>query len=587
MNALRRTTALLTLALLSSSAIAQQQLPAKVEIAWNRFYNYPEVLSIIHRLVGAYPELLTVEEIGRSVQGRPLLVVTLCNAQTGAAATKPAMWIDGNIHGNEIQATETVLYSIDYLCRAHGHVPALTELVDQSTFYFLASVNPDGRANWFTQQNNPHTSRTGMQPTDDDHDGTKDEDGPDDLDGDGSIGQMWRKDPLGTHRRSARDPRILERVSTEPKPGATGDPLEHGEWSNGGQEGIDNDGDGRINEDGPGGYDMNRNWPGDWQPEHVQRGAGDYPLCFPETLAVAQWILKHPNIAAGQSYHNAGGMILRGPGADYREGDYSSEDRATYDAISTAGAEMLPHYRPMVIFKELYTVHGGFVNWLAESLGIISFTNELWSDNRILQNGREPTGEEMIRWRDRLLFGQTTSDWKELNHPDYGTVLVGGGTKWSSRIPPPFMLEEEAHRNFAFTAFHAQQMPRLRFSSVEITPLGDALWQVTVAIANDHRIPTRTVRASHKKIGFPDHLTIAGADIKVLAGGPMAQRLGTTFEPVRQNPHDLAVENGISGLATDAFRFIVQGRAGSTITARYTGEKFTSIEQTFTLAPSK
>ena len=67
----------------------------------------------------------------------------------------------------------------------------------------------------------------------------------------------------------------------------------------------------------------------------------------------------------------------------------------------------------------------------------------------------------------------------------------------------------------------------------------------------------------------------------------MAQRLGTTFEPVRQNPHDLAVENGISGLATDAFRFIVQGRAGSTITARYTGEKFTSIEQTFTLAPSK
>ncbi|MSR68944.1 MAG: peptidase M14 [Phycisphaerales bacterium] len=576
--------ALLSFAIRTPSAVAQQQLPAKVEIAWNRYYDFSEVVSIIARLVGAYPNLLSVEEIGKSVQGRPLLVVTLNNPSTGSPATKPAMWIDGNIHGNEIQATETVLYSIDYLCRAYGSVPALTELVDQSTFYFLASVNPDGRANWFSQQNNPHSSRTGMQPTDDDRDGSADEDGPDDLDGDGSIGQMWRKDPLGSHRRNPRDPRILERVSSEPRPDGT---IEHGEWSHGGSEGIDNDGDGHINEDGPGGYDMNRNWPSDWQPAHVENGAGDYPLCFPETRAIAAWVLNHPNIAAAQSYHNAGGMILRGPGADYREVEYSREDRATYDAISSAGAEMLPHYRPMVIFKELYTVHGGFVNWIAESLGVISFTNELWSDNRILQNGRDPTPEEMVRWRDRVLFGQTTSDWKELSHPEYGSVLVGGGTKWSSRIPPPFMLEEEAHRNFAFTVFHAQQMPRLRFSSIAVECIGEQLWQVTVAVANDHRIPTRTVRASRKKIGFPDHLTLAGLGVTVVSGGPMAQRLATTFDPVRRNPHDLAVEVGVGGLSTDAFRFIVRAPDGARATVRYSGEKFKAIEQTFTLTAAK
>ncbi len=584
MKRLLTTTTLLALALVTPVTRAQQQLPGKVDIAWNRFYDSNEVVSIIGRLAGAYPNLLSVEEIGKSVQGRPMLVVTMNNANTGAPDTKPAMWIDGNIHGNEIQATETVLYSIDYLCRAYGRVPALTELVDQSTFYFLASVNPDGRANWFSQQNNPHSSRTGMQPTDDDRDGSADEDGPDDLDGDGSIGQMWRKDALGTHRRNARDPRILERVSSEPRPDGT---IEYGEWSHGGGEGIDNDGDGRINEDGPGGYDMNRNWPGDWQPDHVQNGAGDYPLCYPETRSIAAWILKHPNIAAVQSYHNAGGMILRGPGADYREGDYSSEDRAVYDAISSAGAEMLPHYRPMVIFKELYTVHGGFVNWLAESLGVISFTNELWTDNRILQNGREPTQEEMVRWRDRVLFGQTTSDWKELTHPEYGTVLVGGGTKWSSRIPPSFMLEEESHRNFAFTVFHAQQMPLLKFSSITVEGLGPQLWQVTVAVSNDHRIPTRTVRASRKKIGLPDHLTLAGLGLTVASGGPMSQRLATTFEPARKNPQDLLVERGISGLSTDSFRFIVQAPEGARATLRYTGEKFKAIEANFTITAAK
>ena len=420
-----------------------------------------------------------------------------------------------------------------------------------------------------------------MQPTDDDRDGVCDEDGPDDLDGDGSIGQMWRIDSKGSHRRNARDPRILERVSTELRPDGT---MEYGDWSMAGSEGIDNDGDGRVNEDGPGGYDMNRNWPADWQPEHVQGGAGDFPLCFPETKAIAQWILNHPNIAAGQSYHNAGGMILRGPGANYREGEYVGSDRATYDAIANAGVEMLPFYRSMVIYQDLYTVHGGFVNWLAESLGVITFTNELWSDKRILQNGSDPSPEQMTRWRDRLLFGQTTTDWKELKHPEYGTVLVGGGNKWSSRIPPPFMLEEEAHRNFAFTAFHAEQMPLLHFHPMLIQQMSDGLWMITIEIANDRRIPTRTLRAIKNQIGMPDRLTLDGANITVVSAGPMPQRLGTTFEAVRFNPQELQVDEGIAGLSTAKFRFIVKGITGASLRVKYSGEKFRDIEESFTLS---
>lgn len=573
--------ALLLLVIPVASATAQQQLPGKVNIAWNRFYDYPDVLKMANDLVTAYPTLLSLQEIGRTSQNRPLIVITLNNPATGADTSKPAMWIDGNIHGNEIQATETVMYSVDYLCRAYGKVPALTQLVDRCAFYFLPSVNPDGRANWFSQQNSAHSSRTGMQPTDDDRDGVCDEDGPDDLDGDGSIGQMWRKDPHGSHRRNARDPRILERVSTELRPDGT---MEYGNWSMAGNEGIDNDGDGRVNEDGPGGYDMNRNWPADWQPEHVQNGAGDFPLCFPETKAISQWILKHPNIAAGQSYHNAGGMILRGPGANYLEGEYVGADRATYDSIANVGAEMLPFYRSMVIYQDLYTVHGGFVNWLAESLGVITFTNELWSDKRILQNGSDPSPEQMTHWRDRLLFGQTTTNWKEMQHPEYGTVLIGGGNKWSSRIPPPFMLEEEAHRNFAFTAFHAEQMPLLRFQSILIKQMSDSLWMITIEIANDRRIPTRTVRAEKKHIGMPDRLTVDGANITVVSAGSMPQRLGTTFEPVRFNPQELAVEGGITGLSTETFRFIVQGRAGAAVRVKYSGEKFRDIEESFALS---
>ena len=77
-----------------------------------------------------------------------------------------------------------------------------------------------------------------------------------------------KKDPNGRFKLSPDDPRLLVPV----KPG------EKGEYELLGLEGIDNDGDGLINEDPPGGYDMNRNWPADWQPDHIQGGAGDFPL---------------------------------------------------------------------------------------------------------------------------------------------------------------------------------------------------------------------------------------------------------------------------------------------------------------------
>jgi hypothetical protein len=567
-------------------SVAQQQIPGPVSIAWNRYYDSAEIDGIMDELVRAYPTLLTIETIGTSAQGRPLRVMTLNNPKTGAAEAKPAMWIDGNIHGNELQASETVLYSIDALCRAHGKVKPLTELVDECAFYFLPSVNPDGRAAWFSMQSSPHAFRTGLVPTDNDRDGAFDEDGPDDLDGDKSIGQMWRRDRFGTHRRNQRDPRVLEAVPREPRPDGT---IEYGDWSYAGSEGIDNDGDGQVNEDGPGGYDMNRNWPCDWQPDHIQGGAGDMPLSYPETRAVAEWILRHPNIAAAQSYHNAGGMILRGPGASYRTGEYSGSDRAVYDSIAAAGAEMMPFYTPMQIYKDLYTVHGGFVSWMAESRGVISFTDELWSDRRILQNGSDPTPEQMIRWRDRLLFGQTVTDWSELPHPEFGTVLVGGPNKWSSRLPPPFMLEEEAHRNFAFTAFHAGQMPKVVFRSVDVKSLGRDTWAVTVEIANDRRIPTRTARAAACMIGMPDTLTWKphSADgPTVVAAGPVPDRLKPDFEPVPAEPSRIRVESGISGLDVRAFRFLVRGNPGQTATLRFEGEKFKAIETTVQLPKS-
>jgi len=558
--------------LCAPSAHAQQQIPSRVDVSWNRFYDYEEMTQVIHDLVEAYPELLTLESLGKSEQGREMWLITLNNPKTGEDSEKPAMYIDGNVHGNEIQASETVLYSIWYLTKSYGEVEQLTEMMDRVAFYFLPSQNPDGRAEWFGNPNTPHSARTGQRPTDNDFDGLLDEDAPDDLDGDGHITSMWKFDPNGRYRRNEVDSRIIERAPEGVD----------GELSRLGSEGIDNDGDGRINEDGPGGYDMNRNWASDWQPNYIQRGAGEYPFDRKETNAVAKFILKHPNIAAGQSYHNTGGMLLRGPGASYLGDLYPRSDRTVYDQIGQAGEDLLPYYDYMVIHADLYTVHGGFVNWLAEGLGIVSFTNELWTNSRIMPDpSREYSAEERMHWQDRMLFGQTFTNYTEYDHPTHGKVLIGGGTKYSSRVTPPFMLEEGNHRNFAFTMFHATNMPELGFKWAGVKQIDTELWEITVEVENTKIIPTRLSLAAQKNIGLPDMLTLDGPD--VVLSGTISDRFDRTLDPVDARPARLLVERGISGNAVSTFRFLVSGSAGQMVTLKYAAEKARDIELRFSL----
>ncbi|MBI4606683.1 MAG: peptidase M14 [Planctomycetes bacterium] len=484
------------LALLESGGVSRapaEEPPAASppRLRFDRFYTYDEATRALQALEKAHPRFLSLRSIGKSVEGRDLWLMTVANPATGPEERKAAMYIDANIHGNEVQGTEVCLYTIQHLVEGYERLPRVRELVDERVFYILPMVNPDGRAHWFEGPNTRHSSRSGKKPVDDDGDGLFDEDGLDDIDGDGEVLDMWIRDPHGTHKRSPDDPRLLVRV----KPG------EAGELVYLGPEGIDNDGDGRINEDGPGGYDMNRNWPADWQPQPHQHGAGDYPLSLPETRAIAELILAHPNIAGVQAYHNAGGLILRGPGDDAL-GEYPDPDVRVYDALGQTGEFVLPFYRYSVLWRDLYRVHGGFINWTYDELGIFSFTNELWNTGQYGARGREGLGgfdaesPERLRWDDLLELEHQFVELKPARHPLYGEVLLGGFRKTAGRTPPLFLLEELCHRNAMFTLYHAYEMPRVAFRSVEVERLAGEVSAVTVTLENSRSIPSRSAMAA-------------------------------------------------------------------------------------------
>lgn len=571
----------------------------KVSIAFNRLYDYPELTELLKRLVAAYPELLSLESIGQSTEGRELWCVTINNPKTGDHRSKPAMYVDGNIHGNEIQGAETAIYLIWYLAENQDRVERLRQLLEERVFYVIPTINPDGRASWFNEPNTTHSSRSGKSPLDDDRDGLVDEDGYDDLNGDGQITQMRRRDPNGRFRPSPEDSRILQPIRP-------GEEYEGERYELLGMEGIDNDGDGRINEDPPGGYDMNRNWPADWQPEPSQPGAGPFPLCWPETWAVARFIRQHPNIAGVQAFHNAAGMILRGPGHPSRQSEYPREDDHVAEEIGRVGARILPFYRNLVIHRDLYHVRGGFIGWTFEHMGIFSFTNELWNNDQLLGPRRAPEspgdpGQALARAvgmtdqvdqlfaNDRLLFGAQFVPWTKVEHPLYGEIEVGGFVKQSQRVPPSFLIEEMCHRNAAFVIYHADQMPRLEWDAVQVERASDPaspappVFRVTASVRNTRIIPTRSRQAVNRKLGLPDTFQIGGKGLKVLGGGILRNRDTGELELVKHRPEVIEVDTGIPGGQVVRVRWFLEGEGEAMVS--FTAQKGGKLTRSVLLPP--
>jgi len=526
----------------------------KVDVAWNRYYDHAGLSAILTRLHEAFPTLTRLYSIGKSTEGRDLWCLEVTALNVGNPDRKAAMYIDGNIHGNEVQAGEAIAYTGWYLCHQYGRLEKATSLLNDYVFYLVPMVNPDGRDYWLRDSDGAMSGRSGSQPTDDDRDGVCDEDGPEDLNGDGVITQMRLKDAHGRYKRHPDYPEYLMIRAKDDEPG---------EYTLLGWEGIDNDADGRVNEDGRGGYDLNRNWPFDWQPGYIQYGAKDYPLSQPESRAVTQFALAHPNIAAAQCYHNSGGMILRGPG--HEGGAMEPADEKLLVLIGKRGERILPYYRSIISWKDLYTTWGDEDTWFYAGRGVLAYTDEMWTKDNLYKRDGELSDEEEAEFIKHVLLGDGFVPWKEYDHPTYGRIEIGGFKKEWGRTPPSFLLEEELHRNMAFTLYHASTMPLLRISDVSVESLGPGSFKLWVTIENQRLMPTRTAHDVNRHISPPDIVSLKGDSLKVVSGGRVTDRFFKHVEAAEARPERIELDT-IDGMNETRVQFIVQGSGRFTVT---------------------
>lgn len=171
----------------------------KVKLDFNRWHDCAEIKSDLLRLEKAWPKFLKYSSVGKSYDGKDMMLMTINNPDTGPEMSKAAMYVEANVHGNEIQGGEICLYTIWYLMENYGRIDNITKLVNERVFYIFPTVNPDGRD--YFMKGPGVGGRSGHVPTDEDNDGLVDQDDIIDLNGNGVIDQIRKYVPgMGNYR---------------------------------------------------------------------------------------------------------------------------------------------------------------------------------------------------------------------------------------------------------------------------------------------------------------------------------------------------------------------------------------------------
>src|SRR5919106_6056544 len=104
------------------------------EIRFDKFYRYKELTRILKEYAKEYPDLIRLESIGKSHEGRDVWLVTATNFKSGSDAEKPALWVDGNLHASEVTGSTAALYLIDSLVTRYNQDENVRRAMDTRAF---------------------------------------------------------------------------------------------------------------------------------------------------------------------------------------------------------------------------------------------------------------------------------------------------------------------------------------------------------------------------------------------------------------------------------------------------------------------
>jgi hypothetical protein len=474
------------------------QEPAKTPFAYDpRYHSLEEVVALVKGWIGsAKPDQLLVEpvELPATATGLPVEALAFGGPGKVPLAERPTLLLLGGLDGVSLSGCEAVLATCSALLSQPDRLP------HEIAFVAVPWASPEALAQ---MQSGRGGDGRDLTPLDDDGDGAVDEDGPDDLDGDGRILDMLIEDPEGPWVR-AQDPRFLAaaRPGDAPRYQLV-------------REGRDDDGDGRFNEDPPGGVCFDRAFPLGWRCEHPFARGAELPLDVPACRALADLALARKTAVVLLFQGDHGGLALPG---SRRDNPWPRDaDAATFEiagrlfAKATGRASPLP--TPLAIARGEERP-GAALDWFYAVPGALSLEVAVWGPavekpaetsgvglaDALFESASRPGGRSSsppvaasdlawARWLDNLRGGIGFVEWHPVELGDGRRALVGGWDPGSRRNPPEKSLPTALAGIPDFVTELSAALPLLELRLTETRREGEVC-TIRARIANAGALPT-------------------------------------------------------------------------------------------------
>lgn len=460
------------------------------------YLRFAQLQEHLAALAIAWPDLVRLERIGSTSAGRPLYVVVVGR---DPERTRPALWMDANMHANELLGTNVALAFVDDLLALHAGdnrhslSAAVVAKAKDALVYVMPTLSPDGAEAIFADGRFVRSSPVNDSATQGPHWRQVD------IDGDGQVRRMRRLDPCGSFVESKNVEGLMVPRDID----------DDGPFFSLYPEGVIENWDGEsippwmFFDDNP--LDLNRNFSAGWKPEPQQVGAGAFAGSSPEARALMTFASTKPNIFFWLNLHTYGGCWIRplGNAPDHKLG---ADDAAIFRLVQEwtsahAGVPTVSAFEEFCYQPE-QPLAGDLCDYAFWQRGAYAWSIELWD---LYQRAGLPRlkpfvdvyghqSRAQMEVLARYLIGigaQPLQPWQPTQHPQLGLVDVGGlDPRFSIWNPPEGPLVDEVARKHCAVFLRLLSLLPALHAEARRTPLGAGSSLVEVTIENRGGIGT-------------------------------------------------------------------------------------------------
>lgn len=552
---------LTTLMLCVLAASAQEPKRATPSLFPSGYLDHEALTAALRRIEAANPSKVQMRSLAKTLQGRDVWLVTLGHPRS-KATSRPAILVVANLEADHVISSQVAIELIERLAKESN--------LDGPTIYIVPRLNPDGAERVLRR---PLADfRTNLRAMDRDRDGRSNEDGPEDLDGDGLVTRMRVKGREPTLVVDEKEPRLLRRADP-----AKGERAVFADMA----EGIDNDSDGKFNEDPAGGVNLNRNWPHRWTEFDPETGYS--PASEPEVHALIQFAFDHPEIAIVWSlglqdnlrnepkkpestlsdadlpylaelsrlfakHSTAKDAVAKEktaakPDTPKAETTKAEATKTESTKAETTKAEVTKKNEPAKAAQGgprrgrgpappqaqpsmdgTATSDGSLAEWAYHQYGAVGLSSRLWTTPEIPDpaagQAAPPTDGEArwLYWNDHVMAGKAFVPFRPFDHPKLGKVEIGGWHPGVKINPPIERVEAIADSHAAFLKALAMKLARLTVTEAKVESRGGGLYSISAVVENEGFLPTALAQGVRTRKAPPVLVRLQLGAAKLLTG---------------------------------------------------------------------